>query len=58
MITLSYRGIEKIDEGVNRWDTIGAFLASIVWPLTWLIIGMSRFSKKIVNMIEQELKEK
>jgi len=57
MITLSYRGIEKIDEGVNRWDTLGGFLASIVWPLTWLIIAMSRISKKIVTKIEQEIKE-
>lgn len=57
MITLSYRGIEKIDEVENKWDTLGASFASIIWPITWLIIAMSKGSKIMIDKIVQELEE-
>ena len=57
MIILSYRGIDKMDEGVDHWDITGAVFGSLIWPLTWLIIGMNKVSKKIIDQIEKEFKE-
>lgn len=72
MITLSFNGMGKLHIGFDKWwygtkycepdhnlrYCMGGFFGSIIWPLTWLIIVMSKGSKFIIDKIEQEQKEK
>ncbi len=71
MITLSFKGMEKLHIGFDKYwygtdylkadhDLIwgmNAFVGSIFWPVTWLIIVMAKGSSKIINLIVEEIED-
>ena len=56
MGTLSYFGMQSL--GLDgSYDNMPEFFASIVWPITWIIIIFSFSAKYIIKEIEKKIKE-